>query len=508
MDISVIRKRFSEILKNSYYRKLMIGNKGAIVFALLIACFLTFLAYPGVMYTDSYARINMAENIKQWLQLVLSGNRASVDAASWITVVPSYFIGLSTKLVGSVALFTFVQVFLLYMICFAISKKLLGDDSPWMVLYILLTPVFAAFSVYYEASVGCLIGIIAVIFIIWDWDNLTEKTIDRVVTYLFLVLCSFVVFGFRANAISILPALILIVLLRAMKMNAKVGVIVGILVGALLVPISTTMLNIDTMSSSTAGLVWEMVSTIQSMDEDKQAKYANYLDDIFEEGTTRAALEVNIYEDPQVASVNPILWDVLTIEKVSEPGQGKLILAKYFDLVKNEPKAFFKTKWTFVSNTLGMKMPINMWEYYYNRDDRMADYGFNDSLPRLHFVNYVLAYMGFAKVYRMPWLMFLVGLILIGVRRYLNHGLNERITVEEAMYLIAIFYYGAYVLDTQSFEFRYFFPSWVLLAFVIISSLMELSKNNKNLKYCIRVGLIIISIVLLIGGYHQLQLFG
>ena len=508
MDISVIRKTFSEKLKNSYYRKLIAGNKRVIFVSLLFACFLTFLTYPGVMYTDSYVRITMGENIKQWLQMVLSGNRAAVDAASWITVVPSYFMGLSTKLVGSVALFTFSQVFLLYLMSFVLSKKLLGEDSPWMFLYIILTPVFVAFSVYYEASVGCLIGIVVVIFIIWGWDDLTENNFDRVITYLLLVLCSFIVFGFRANAISILPALALIVLLCALKTKQKVAVAIGIIIGALLVPLSTTFLNIDTMSSSSVGLVWEMVSTIQSMDEKKQAQYSDYLDDIFEEGTTQAALAANIYEDPQVASVNPILWDVLIIEKVSEPGMGKQIIDKYFELIKSEPKAFFMTKWTFVSNTLGMKKPINMWEYYYNRDDRMAEFGFNDSLPRLHFVNYVLAYMGFAKVYRMPWLMFLVGIILLGVKRFWFKDVKGRITIEESMYLIAMFYYGAYILDTQSFEFRYFFPSWVLLVFVILSSLMGLSKENVYIKKCIRVGLIAFSIVLLIGGYHQLQLFG
>ena len=207
MDISVIRKRFLEILKNSYYHKAVVRNKRAICIALLFACFLTFLTYPGIMYTDSYARVTMAENIKQWLHLVISGNRNMVDAASWLTVVPSYFIGISTHMVGSVVLFTFAQVFLLYVMCFALSKRMLGKNSPWMMLYIVFTPVFAAFSVYYEASVGCLIGIIAVIFIVWDWDVFTYGTFDRVITYILLILGSFIIFGFRANAIIVFPAL-------------------------------------------------------------------------------------------------------------------------------------------------------------------------------------------------------------------------------------------------------------------------------------------------------------
>lgn len=62
-------------------------------------------------------------------------------------------------------------------------------------------------------------------------------------------------------------------------------------------------LNIDTMSSYAGFINWEMVSTIQSMDEEKQSQYITYLDDVFGKEATATAVANNSYTG-EYSSIN------------------------------------------------------------------------------------------------------------------------------------------------------------------------------------------------------------
>ena len=89
----------------------------------------------------------------------------------------------------------------------------------------------------------------------------------------------------------------------------------------------------------------------------------------------------------------------------------------YLLLIKNKPKEYLITKGYFILNTLGIKHPLHMKEYYYNRNDIMNSYCFNDCIQRKKFVDNFCAYMEKTKNIFRPWIMFVIAFILIVLYR-------------------------------------------------------------------------------------------
>lgn len=281
----------------------------------------------------------------------------------------------------------------------------------------------------------------------------------------------------------------------------------GILAGFLLVSVIPKAVNINTMSSYIGGFIWEIISVIQTMDEDDQQEYVDYLDDIFGEGVTAVAVGQSTYEEFH-SDINSIWWgNPFDINEISQKENVRAVLKKYFGMMQEKPSTFFITKGRFMAHTMGINMPLRFVAYPYNEWDNMHDYGFNDSRQRETLVEYINAYMEFMCVFRMPWILFAVAFILIVIWRgkYLEN--KKEMTMQEASFLIALFYYGAYILNTQSFEFRYFFPSWVLLFFVMISLVIEMcNRTNKQMFLYIPLGVGVL--LTLGGGYTKLTEYG
>lgn len=427
------------------------------------------LTYPGIMYSDSYTRINLTRNLGLSLHAFFAGDAKLKTVSSWITIVPSFLILLSQKMTGSVALYTFAQCFLLFLTSYAFGTAITGrGHRRWNAVWITLSPVLWAYGIYYEAGVGCAAAIMCILLLVWKWDGLTGR-FDRALTAILLAVASFLCFGYRANAFTILPALLLIIVLREKKALGRMALAASVLLGFVFTALVPRLMNIDTMASYAGGLVWETVSVIQTMEEDKRQDYTDYLDDVFGEGTTAEALRRNTYLE-DTSSINDIWWGYpFASAVVSDTENTKVVLNRYFGLMLREPRTYLKVKWEFISRTLGISRPLEMLVYDYNTEGRMGQYGFNDSLQRQNAVNLFLAYMDYMKVFRMPWLLFLTAFLLILIWRFKFYGRKEPVNLYEAAFGVACFYYGAYMLDTQSFEFRYFFPSWLLLVMIVIS---------------------------------------
>lgn len=443
-------------MKSSYYIRQFQKYWYLILLSVILAGVCTIIASPGIMYADSYGRVDFAYTITDCIKKALTGQRAAITAKSWLTVTPSFFIAISRWLTGDIVLYTFVQACLFFLSSFLLIRRF---HSPYKVLqYVLMAinPLFYAVSVYYEAGIGCVTGIVILILFLSTVDKCVTR-FDIVFGWLMIVAASFITFGYRANAFTIIPVLVVFIFLASGKqVIQKICLMVAIVVGLLGTAILPRILNIDTMSSYSTGFVWEMFTTIQNMDSEKQKEYVDYLDEIGGTGSTEEAIALS-----SVSTVNSFLgcsnFDMLTL---SEEGNGKAAISKYFELWKREPVACLRTKWEFVRKTLGIGEPINCWEYGYNIYDRMEGLGFRDWKPREVFVNSYLLFHQYIAVLRYPWIVFTVTALLVGwswIRKYQSRQLYLFILG------IAIFYYGAFLINTQSFELRYFYPSLYLI---------------------------------------------
>lgn len=468
------------IKQESLYFNWMKKNSGLVIVCMLISVFLCILTYPGILYTDSYGRVEMALGLKRAIYAFLKGDRGSYAMNSWLTITPSFFILLSIQTVGSIVLYTFIQCFSLFFITCSLGKNMPQRyHRLWNFICITLSPVMWAYGVYYEASVGCAAAMMAMILLIWKWD-LIKSGFDKVLSMFLMIFVSYICFGYRANAFTILPAVVTIIVVKEGRKRLRIAALTGsVLVGFMMTSVIPWLLNIDTMSSYAAGFIWEMVSVIQTVEEERPGEYIDYLDDVFGKGETQAAVENSKFKE-QDSHINFMWGGNINIEYISAPGIPERILKKYFELIRLEPKAYMQVKGEFISHTLGFGKPLNLYEYDYNRNGFMGTglYSFNDSWQRQAYVSFFLSYMEHMVLFRMPWVMFLAAFILIMVWRFIFCGGKSQLNLYEAAYGIALCYYGGYVLNTQSFEFRYYFPSWLLLMIIIICLIGDINEER------------------------------
>lgn len=489
-------------VKQSIFIRWMIRNGRSLLLSVCISVFLTILSYPGILYTDSYSRISFADSLGMSIHAFWSGDAGLTTASSWLTVVPSFFILLSKEIVGSIVLYTFIQSLSFWFFSFAFFNQLNENTHPvWNKICLVFSPVMWAYSVYYEAGVGCATAIMIMLILVWKWNKIQTK-FDKLFFVLALTFAAFICFGYRANAFSILPALLVIVLIKERKFFSRTIILCSIFVGFAISFIVPGILNINPRSSYSAGFAWEIVSMVQSMDSEKQADYIDCLDDLFGEGATAAAVQINTY-DEQDADINSMFLSPINAAALSGQGVSTEIIKRYVKFAVDEPAVFFKVKWEFISHTLGINKPINLFEYHYDRGNRMNDFGFNNSVQRKQFVNFFLAFMEFSVVFRTPWILYLICLVLILVWRFRFKGKKTEMNFYEATYVISLFYYGCYLLNTQSFEFRYFFPSWIMLIGIIVGLTSQMLLGNRKTKTAAVGVLALIILLSFAGGYKD-----
>ncbi|MBR5565039.1 MAG: hypothetical protein IKW08_02615 [Roseburia sp.] len=464
------------MMKSFYYRKLQ-ENLGLIVWSLVMAIFCVLISYPGIFYSDSYARVETADKIRGAISLLLAGQRDAIEIRSWITVIPSCMMAVCKMITGNIASYTFLQAFAFFVISFLFIKRIGNSCKVLQYILFAINPLFYNEAIYYEAGVGCVVGMVMMVLILLSEE--TEKTkLDRVIEILLLIAASFVTFGYRANAFTILPVLLVYIFMKNQKMVKKVWTTVAIMVGFVLVLATPKVLNIDTMSSSMAGFVWEILTTIDNMEAEKKEEYIDYLDEFGKEGITERAVEANL----EIIVSGFLEYSDLNIYALSQEGGAELALEKYIEFFMREPGALIETKWNNAMRTLGITNALSYFEYEYNCAERMGAYGFNDSIERLQFYRQYYAMINTIGNYILhPWIVFFVSIVLV-VIEWLRDALNKKVYV--FLLLLSVFYYVAYLLNTQSFELRYFYPVLYILWLMDLAIIVDiLCKSIDKFKY-------------------------
>ena len=65
-----------KLVEESFYRKKVNENITIIFSSILIAIACVFISYPGIFYSDSYGRIDMADEFRNSINLLLTGSNA------------------------------------------------------------------------------------------------------------------------------------------------------------------------------------------------------------------------------------------------------------------------------------------------------------------------------------------------------------------------------------------------------------------------------------------------
>lgn len=455
------------------FREKFLHSRNLLIASLLMAVVCLCVSYPGNLYSDSYGRIELAGQLPGIVRGVLAGSPEAIS--SWNTVTPCYFIALFQALTGNVATFTFVQAFFFFFTSLLLIRRLAASHRHAAYALYILNPLFFCVSVYHETGIGVVIGLSGLLVLL----NAGQEGMslpDKLLYFFLITLASFVAFGFRANTFTVMPVLLLIVFLRQGGRPHKILCAACLFLGLFLNSLFPRLLRIDTMSSVSLGFVWEMGENIASMSGTDYERNKDYLDDLFGEGATGRLCGWTEGSDDgdkpgAIRRVASFSWELpdFSREAISGVGLGK-IFGKYLALFVRAPLPSIRTKLRFAGYVLGICPALSLQEWDYDRWERGKEYGMSDSRARHRFMSAYRIAVNRTFFPLRPWLVLLLALLCVFLKLRMT-GERVRDSLDCQLILVSVFYYGAFLLNTQSMEFRYFYPAFFLLALTVTGSI-------------------------------------
>ena len=440
-----------------YFGKQIAANRGLWFWSAALALICTLITYPGIFYSDSYVRVTTGHAVLNNIIMTLKGSGSPLNTENGFTLIPSFFMAGSIWMSGTVGLYAFLQAFVFFAAVFLLIQEM---NPAWKkVQYVLFAccPLVFGVSTYFEAGVGCAAGLVVLLLLLRRVPEEKSRA-DRMLEFFLVVFFSLTVFGYRTNALTVTPVLVFYLLRLPCPRLRKATMVLAMAFGIVAVEVIPAIFRVHGLSNGMTGFVWEILTSIQRMNENERGDYLDYLDEIGGPGSTQRALETST-ED----SANNFVWgDALNMSKMSEPEARFLIPRKYIQLIREKPDVWIRVKADFFKRTMGLGPTLDDSEYDYNRWGDMAAYGFNDSLQRRAFYEaYVQTCRIFLFFIGRPWAVFLasIALAMLDGRRK-----PERRKLNGLILWTAGFFYGAFLLVNVSFEVRFFYPSLLLMA--------------------------------------------
>ncbi len=450
----------------SFFRKRLGECRAIWLLSAGMALLCTLISYPGIFYSDSYVRAATGGAVLNAVVKTLQGRPFVLETNNAFTVIPSFFMAFSLGVTGNVALYTFCQAFACFAAVLLLIRETGAPGHRALGVLFAVCPLIYGASVYFEANVGSFAGIAALILLMRRLSE--EKTRgDRILEFCLIAFASFVTFGYRTNAVTVLPVLLVYLWKTQRTWIRRLLPVLALVCGLILVWTVPALFGVRSESNASTGFIWEMATMIQRMKEEDRAGYLDYLDDICGEGATRGVLA-----ESDETSANSFMWgSAVNTARLSEPGATGRVLGKYLRLMTERPGEWFSVKKDFMLRAMGFGEALDISEYDYNRWDAMAEYGFNDSRQRRLFHR---SYLKFNEIFgfytRRPWLPFLISLGML-IAEYLRKSRNRGL--HALLFWTAVFYYGAYLAVIVSFELRFFYPALVLLAILDCAVCLE-----------------------------------
>jgi hypothetical protein len=436
--------------------------------SLIAAIWLTLIYYPGVMLSDSYRRWTLVEHL-------FNTGGSNKDA-----IVPALWMALNYGLTHNYASFSLFQSFFFFYSSFSLMCIMGRFKGVWMALPIMLFlafPIFQGYSVFHENSVGTIIGINFTLILL-SHDETKTNELKQVIYFFICFLVFSTLFGFRQNNITLLPVIILM-LYRAYKhkktnTHIQIWSLAAALVFVYCLPILVEKYrSIRNLQEINLALTWETAQIIERSQDPKEAHYLDYLGDTPQ--ATEKAL-INVREE----ILDMLKADGLSWGKIFEPSFTKRVIKDYLNIVFTHPKEFIQTKIYSWGRILGITRPIYFWGFWENKSNWLPKYGYRPTeLRHQQFVR-IGRLVDTCKVLTRPFILFILGGIMVFLsKRYLN----KEVEYVGIAFTLAIFYYGGFFLINESYEFRYFFPSFylnVVIGLVVLTKFIEVGCRAKD----------------------------
>lgn len=428
------------------------NNVLIVILSLVVSVWIGLICEPGLFYTDSFSRWDMALFIADGVP----------QGETMLSVMPQLFMALCYKFTNSFFSYTILQSFLFYCSIFALLDcfKILKQSMLRLFCVLLVFfPVFQAYSVFIEPSIGVITAVNFLLVFVLKLKS--DERISPTAAFCVFSMLFAVMFGYRQNTLTILPVIIVLLWVYLPKVYKYCG-FAAIICALIFVTILPDLFKLRKVDNYAQGPAWEIICMLEMLDKEQYSGYLDYA------GNTQNAIKNNSWQTMHGSlsgseTINPAVTRARSI--------SKRVLADYVRLIKSEPLTFIKMKLRFWSRTLGFNEPILNMEIYKHSDGVLEDYGYRKTYLNTKFVDDYNEFMERMSVLRRPYLLYLSAALLIFAysKVYRKRLADEHLRFMLLVYAIAVFYYMAFMITTQSQEFRYFFPSFVLLFLLIIA---------------------------------------
>ncbi len=419
------------------------------------ALWLSLIYFPGVFFSDSFARWDTLRH------LVRTGG-----ASKYLdTALPSLWMGVTYLATGNKAAITFVQSCLFFYSSLLLIAKVGRFKSGWIlipsVLFVFF-PLFQGYSVFNEPCIGTIIGL-NFFLILLSRQREADRPLHHVIDGFLYLLVFSTIFGFRSNTITILPVVLFVLWKRPHLRNTRLIPLVALavaLVFLLSLPFALSQWrHVERRELVALGVAWETVQIAKRIHDPQYDRYLDYAGAV--EGATRNAM-ANVEESEWRGFLGP---QGLRFDRIMTPAISRRIMADYVRLIYAHPVEFAANKIYVWGRVLGLSAPLAFLEFQRDWKTKLAQDGFRSTPVRDRAIDDVNRFMTSWGSLRRPFLVFLAGLSCLGLSwRYFRHD----VCFMGVMYCTALSYYGAFLITTQSFEFRYFFPSFFLVAVMVL----------------------------------------
>lgn len=329
----------------NYLLHILNHKKFSLYFSFFYALLFTMSFYPGILYSDSVSRWNLA--IEFYNNGFLNFSNFSSHHPVIPSILQSFFYGI-TKEVG---LFIFLQIFSFsYLVFKIIDKVTISQYKNLITVIMLMLPINYIYALFHSFdTIYAILNLLIIFIFLKMYDKYS------IYNYIALLFTIFLLVSVRLNAILLSPIVALIFLYFYYRIFRSINIKI-ILMSIFILIVSylpfyiTSSLNMKTSNSWVIGFAWEYANLGTKSSDNKHIEFMTSL------GANTENIKNKIcYNGIWCGNENKEF-----IGKVSKNDDlSKKVFENYLEILKNEPKLFFVEKFKYISSIMGIDRPLS-----------------------------------------------------------------------------------------------------------------------------------------------------
>lgn len=436
--------KYSEILSYIFIKLgvFLSSKKFWVCFSLAYATVLVFSFYPGLLYSDSVNRWNLA--IEYYNNGIENFPNYSSHHPVLPSIIQSYFYGV-TKEIG---LFIFLQAFMFsYSLFLLVSEISTSKYVNALTAIFLLAPLNFVYSIFHSFdSLYAVINIFLVYFLIGLYKKYS------LIGVFYIAISIFLLVSVRLNSVLLAPLIVffhccICFYRKERRRNYFLGG-VAIISFACAPFFITSALNMKASNSWVLGFAWEYANLAT---KSTNLEHSEFISSV---GGSPEKIRNNICYHGIWCGGERAQFDVAGSNELSVK-----TFKKYLKIAITEPKLFIVEKSKYIASLMGVGEPLSNAEIGKWRTGDWAEqfkhFGFYTSENKEKLIDEYFFFSNIVSFVFQPYKLLIVGVIVLALLGAMNKTAFYFVSVG---FSVSWFYYVTFFITSQNHEFRYFYP--------------------------------------------------